>query len=192
MPVAGDPRGRLLVALAFAALVTLTPAPSSAHSRLIRTEPVGGTTVAAGPLAVRLLFDEGVQARFAVVAVTGPSGTRVDRGRPEIAGTTIEQPVDRLGAAGSYLVAYRVLSADGHPVSGQFGFTFSPAKYSPTARPQAGSRPAAGSTRPAAAARSAGAGAAEGHLLHYVGSVVAIVVTLAIVAVERRRSRRRA
>lgn len=177
------PLGRAAAALALATLAALGPATAAqAHGRLTGTQPAGGTTVAEGPPAVRLLFDEAVQARFAVVAVTGPSGARVDRGGPQVAGTTIDQPVDEMAAPGSYLVAYRVVSADGHPVSGQFRFTYAPGPV----------RPAAGPTAPAAAPRPEDPGAAGGHFLHYVGSILAIVVTLGVVAVERLRSRRRA
>lgn len=182
------PLGRATAAVALATLGALAPATAAcAHSRLTGTQPAGGTTVAAEPSAVRLLFDEAVSSRFAVVAVTGPSGARVDRGAPQvIAGTTIDQPVDELAAPGSYLVAYRVVSADGHPVSGQFRFSYAPTT---AAEPV---RPAAGSTRTGAAPPPEDPGVAGGHLLHYVGSILAIVVTLGVVGVERLRSRRRA
>ena len=44
----------------------------------------------------------------------------------EIANAGTHLTIDATAPAGPYTVAYRVLSADGHPISGSFAFTFTP------------------------------------------------------------------
>jgi len=44
-------------------------------------------------------------------------------GDPAVEGSTVSVAVDGLGPVGEYTVAFRVTSADGHPVSGTRTFT---------------------------------------------------------------------
>jgi copper transport protein len=111
--------------LALAGLV-LVPAAASAHARLEGTSPERGATVAAEPARVVLRFDEPVEASFGAVRVFDAGGARVDDGRlvrpggdQRVAGAALRRGL----ADGTYTATYRVISADGHPVSG--GFTFS-------------------------------------------------------------------
>ena len=113
----------LFLALAVLALV---PAAASAHARLEGTSPERGTTVAREPTQVVFRFDEPVEAKFGAVRVFDARGGRVDDGRlvrpggdQRQAGTALKRGL----ADGTYTATYRVISADGHPVSG--GFTFS-------------------------------------------------------------------
>jgi hypothetical protein len=73
---------------------------------------------------VRLVFDENMREPAAVV-VTGPSGMRVDHGRAQVVDDTASVRVDVM-TAGRYTVAFRVVSADGHPVAAQTGFRYVP------------------------------------------------------------------
>src|SRR5690606_20404665 len=57
------------------------------------------------------------------VAVTGPDGESVVDGEPVVDGTEVEQALTDDLAAGSYDVVWRVTSQDGHPISGELGFT---------------------------------------------------------------------
>jgi methionine-rich copper-binding protein CopC len=101
--------------------------PASAHAALIGETPRDGTTVTTAPSTATLRFDENVRMPSKVI-VTGPAG-RVDHGATSVVDNQIEAavtitatPVD----VGEYTIAYRVVSADGHPVSGQTHFTFAP------------------------------------------------------------------
>ena len=105
-------------------LAALGAAPASAHAHLVRATPGDGATVTTAPTRVRLVFDENVRTPAALV-VTGPSGTQVEQGPVQVLDNTASVRVHVL-AAGRYTVAFRVVSADGHPVSAQTSFRFTP------------------------------------------------------------------
>ena len=105
-------------------LVGLAATPASAHAHLVRAVPGDGATVTSAPARVRLVFDENVRTPAALV-VTGPSGMRVDHGRVQVLDNTASVRVEVM-TAGRYTVAFRVVSADGHPVSAQSSFRYAP------------------------------------------------------------------
>jgi copper transport protein len=113
------------VALALVALA-LVPVGASAHARLDGTLPQRGATVPTEPHQVSLRFDEPVEATFGAVRVFDARGERVDDGRVVRPGGDQRAVAAGLKEGlgdGTYTATYRVVSADGHPVSG--GFTFS-------------------------------------------------------------------
>lgn len=135
--------GRLAVVLllAIAAAVGLA-GPAAAHNVLISSDPTDGSTLSAAPTTVTLTFDQPVQDFEPVVTVTGPDGQSYQSGSPTVDSTVVTNTVGPLTAAGEYVVAYRVVSADGHPVVGEVKFQFTGAP-TPVASSAAGS-PTAG------------------------------------------------
>lgn len=137
-------RGRglrgLTTLLAGLVLVLLGAGPASAHSGLASTSPGDGAQVEASPAEVVLEFDEPVSTRLSRVQVTGPAGGTWTTGEPQVSGSTVRQPLAALGPAGTYEIAYRVVSADGHPVSGTSTFVLTAAGTGapPPAQPAAG------------------------------------------------------
>lgn len=113
----------LLVALAAAVLAIAGALPASAHASLVRSSPTADSTLTAVPPEVALTFNEEINPQFASVTVRSGS-TTASTGDLEVDGATIYQPIDPEMPAGTYTVAYRVTSADGHPVSGSFDFTY--------------------------------------------------------------------
>ncbi|BCB84910.1 copper resistance CopC/CopD family protein [Phytohabitans suffuscus] len=114
-----------LLALIAGALATLAlpAAPASAHAVLASSNPSGNAVLQAAPVEVVLTFTESVRKVPDRVRVIGPDGKRVDQGDARFDGAVVTIPVEQTGAQGTYLVSYRVISADSHPVSG--GFTYS-------------------------------------------------------------------
>jgi copper resistance protein C len=112
-------------AVVLAALLTLAApaAPASAHDALSGSSPADGTTVDVAPASVDLTFTRPPLAVGAEVRVTGPDGQVVNDGDPVLVDTTVSQPVAPDLPAGQYAVAWRVTSADGHPISGELTFT---------------------------------------------------------------------
>lgn len=120
-----SPRGRLQ-ALAGTVLVlafVLFPArPAAAHAVLLRTDPAPQSTVPSPPEAVRLRFSEPVEVAFGAVRVFDVDGKRVDDGRIGTADGRRELVVPARLAGGTYTVTWRVLSTDGHRITGTFPF----------------------------------------------------------------------
>jgi len=104
------------------------PALASAHAVLLRTSPVASRVLNASPPLVALTYSEPVEPRFAVVSVTDASGSPQTSGRPARSATNpneLEVPLKHL-SEGWYLVYWRVISEDGHPVRGAFTFAVGP------------------------------------------------------------------
>ena len=95
---------------------------AQAHDVLIRTDPVAGSVVSP-PSRVELTFDQQALKIGTRVQVSGPGGTVVVAGPVQVVGSYVTQPLPAGLASGAYRVLWRVTSADGHPVSGAFGFT---------------------------------------------------------------------
>jgi copper transport protein len=110
------------VAVAVVAALTAA-ATASAHATLVSSTPANDEVLRRSPAQVVLRFNEPVETAFGSVRVYDGAARRVDDG-----GTTRPQPREvavriRSGLPrGTYTVAWRVVSADSHPVSGAFVF----------------------------------------------------------------------
>ncbi|MGR7025741.1 copper resistance CopC/CopD family protein [Geodermatophilus sp. URMC 62] len=103
-------------------LGVVTAGPAAAHAELASTDPGEGARLDAAPGAVTLRFSEGVSLGAGYARVLGEDGERVDTGAPSVDGDTVTVPLrDGLPDA-SYVVTYRIVSADSHPVSGAYAF----------------------------------------------------------------------
>ena len=112
----------VLVLLTLAVGVGLA-GPASAHNVLISSDPTDGATLQTAPTTVRLTFDQPVQNFQPVITVVGPDGQHYESGSPQVDSTVVSAGVNPLPAAGAYTIAYRVVSADGHPVQGEITFS---------------------------------------------------------------------
>jgi methionine-rich copper-binding protein CopC len=115
---------RVLAVAAMTVAVLLGGAGTAlAHNVLINSDPPNAARVDVGPGRVRLTFDQPVREGYNTLNVLGPGGTYWTDGSVRVDGSTVTAPVRELGPAGTYTAAYRILSNDGHPVSGQVTFT---------------------------------------------------------------------
>jgi copper transport protein len=99
---------------------------ASAHAVLDSTTPAAGSVLPALPNEITLTFGEAVVLPAGAVRVFGPDGVEVDDGRAGHvvgSGSTVRVGLRPARAEGSYTVAWRVVSADTHPVSGAFTFS---------------------------------------------------------------------
>jgi methionine-rich copper-binding protein CopC len=115
-------------------VIASTPISAWAHSRLLHTSPADGATITEPAAAVVLTFNEMVSKRFTTVVVTGPDDAADSRGGVQVVDTAVTQPIYALHS-GAYHVAWRAVSADGHPVQGEFRFTVALSGKEPTAVP---------------------------------------------------------
>ena len=156
----------------------LPATPASAHAHLVRAVPGDGATVTTAPARVRLVFDENVRTPAAVV-VTGPSGTRVDHGQVQVLDNTASVRVDVM-TAGRYTVAFRVVSADGHPVSAQTSFRFAPGGSAQPGMAQSGTT----ARHAGHEAAAAGGGFSRGRVIGIVAGA-GLLAGLALLTVRR-------
>jgi hypothetical protein len=121
---------RLTAAVAAVALGVLAGAaavgsPAAAHTALVSSSPANGATLTTPPRTVRLVFSGAPASGTPVdVAVTLAGQEVPPDGSVRVDGSTLVIPVN-LPGSGTYTVAYRVVSADGHPVQGTVAFTVS-------------------------------------------------------------------
>ena len=108
--------------LALAAVVLGAPA-AQAHNALQSTDPAEGSTVPVMPETVTLTFNEPALFVGTEIMVHTADETMVNIGPPVLVDNTVSQAVTGELPAGEYTVIYRVTSADGHPIEGQFRFT---------------------------------------------------------------------
>jgi copper transport protein len=99
--------------------------PAFAHAQLQSTEPASGSVLATSPGVVVLHFGEDVEVQFGAVRVFDANSRRVDTGNayhPHGDGHAVAVNVPTNLGPGGYVVTWRVISADSHPVHGAFTF----------------------------------------------------------------------
>ncbi|WP_144127056.1 copper resistance CopC/CopD family protein [Catellatospora sichuanensis] len=123
-----DPRSRrirttaLLVLVFVSALLLGFPQPANAHAHLVSTNPAEGAVLQTAPDRILFTFDEPVRAIPGGVQVYGPQGEPVEA-NPTVTGTELRVvPSARLGD-GTTVITWRVVSDDGHPISGSLTFS---------------------------------------------------------------------
>ena len=119
----------LLSAVLLACSWFLAP-PARAHNAVIESVPAPDSVVEQSPLTIRITTNDqlldlgGVGGGFGI-AVQDAAGLYYGDGCVEIGTYSLSATV-ALGEAGVYSVIYRYVSADGHSLSDQYSFTFSP------------------------------------------------------------------
>jgi methionine-rich copper-binding protein CopC len=123
-----------ITALAGAA-VLLAAAPAWAHSEIVASTPEAGETLTALPdafsvTASETLLDLGDQGVFAL-QIRDAAGEYYGDGCVQVVDDTMSaEPA--LGDSGDYTMIWQVVSADGHPISGEIPFTWeAPADFEP-------------------------------------------------------------
>lgn len=147
-PHAARIAGAVLGLAALIAAMVFTATPASAHARLEVTSPKDGSSLTATPPEVMLRFNESIQKDLSQVTVTSGSTDATD-GKLQVDGNSVYQPLKTSLKPGSYKIVYKVVSSDGHPVSGTFTFSYDP----PEGDSGAGADPSA--TTPSATSGSA-------------------------------------
>jgi copper transport protein len=108
---------------AIAMLVSIPASPAGAHAELVSTEPASGDVLERAPEQVVLQFTEGVQVGDDAVEVFVSNGDQIDVSDPATSegGAVVAVDLPSLDD-GAYVVAWRVTSADSHPIHGAFTF----------------------------------------------------------------------
>ena len=101
-----------------------TASPAFAHAGLVSTTPVDGAVLDAAPAVVTFVFNEELLASAVNVSITNEAGAVVAKDIAESAGTEVTVPWPADLADGTYVVSYRVVSNDGHPITGDLSLTY--------------------------------------------------------------------
>jgi methionine-rich copper-binding protein CopC len=116
--------GRAVAAVVLLVGVTAVgaTAPAAAHSSQIGSSPATDATVASVPREVSVEFDTPLlDVGAAMVVRTGERTVSVDA--PTVNRRSISIALQPDAPAGDYIVAYRVVSEDGHTIESTFAFT---------------------------------------------------------------------
>ena len=110
-------------------LLTFTQQPAAiAHTKLLIANPDIASQIDSWPTSITLEFDEELQnlgdekANF--VVVNNAVGDQVSESDEQISGNTITVTLSANEVKGPVLVFYHVVSGDGHPVEGEYKFTY--------------------------------------------------------------------
>lgn len=125
----------ILVGLVTAVALLLGASTASAHDTVIGTAPGDGETLTTAPTQVTVETSAVPQSIGSRMVITASDGTVLFDGEPTIADrvASVELPAV---ANDSYQVAWRLVSSDGHPIDGTFGFVVDdPAAVAPTEDP---------------------------------------------------------
>jgi len=117
-----------LVAAAVAGGLVL-PSVASAHAYLVKTVPAASVVLNAPPPNIQLTYDEAVEPRFAIISVTDVDGHQETTGpvhRSPSDPDTLVVPLRPNLPEGWYLIYWRAISVDGHPVNGFFTYAVGP------------------------------------------------------------------
>jgi copper transport protein len=129
-------RNPLVVAIAALGVWLGLPGAASAHAYLVKTVPAASVILEAPPQNIQLTYDEAVEPRLAIISVTDAGGHQETTGpvhRSPADPDTLVVPLRSHLPEGWYLIFWRAISVDGHPVEGAFTYAVGP---SPGPAPQ--------------------------------------------------------
>ncbi|WP_396641562.1 copper resistance protein CopC [Microbacterium sp.] len=143
--------GLAVLLVALCAFFIAAPSAAFAHDELIGSTPDDGEIIETGPSEIDLRFSanplEGDGATE--VLVIDPSGAEVQQGDPILDRNGVIQELSGADERGTYTVVWRIVSSDGHPISGELTFsvgeTSVPADIPTTTDADAGDATGAGS-----------------------------------------------
>lgn len=123
------------------------------HTTLHSVTPADGALLSDSPTELVLVFTEPVTATLAQLSLTR-AGAEVAIAKPQVTGTTVRATISEALTPMNYRIAFRIVSTDGHPVSGESRFTV-------LGVPVASVPPAAPTSGEASAAPAAASGGSE-------------------------------
>ncbi len=145
----------LAVTTATVFVLSVTMAPTaSAHADLQVSTPEDGESLQIAPEEIRLTFSEELFEELVEISILDADGdlySTIEVEQTPPPGTDVIFPWPTQAPPGEYSIAYRVVSADGHPVTGTISFSYAataPEPSTPEPAPS-DSTPSAESSTPA-------------------------------------------
>jgi methionine-rich copper-binding protein CopC len=154
-------------------LVLVGTGTASAHADFVSSDPADGAILSTPPAQMTLTFSEDLLSGANTVAITDKTGAVIVSEAVEPQGPTVVVPWPAAADGGTYRVAYRVVSADGHPISGSVEITVGRSSPEPMPSATEASEPESGLV-------------ANAFVVAIVGVVIVLIVAVIIVMVRRR------
>lgn len=113
-----------VIALLLACLLGFAgAAPAQAHDQLIQSSPAPEAALDASPTDITLSYSANIMDIGPMIVLQDAAGQDWATGEPIIDGTTVTSTIDDALPDGSYAINWRVVSSDGHPITGTIPFT---------------------------------------------------------------------
>lgn len=113
-----------LAALLALCLTLFAGVPAAqAHDELLESDPAQGATLDQAPDRITLIYSGNITELGNEVRVTDSHGQTVSTGEVTVDGTRVTQRITPDAGDETYTVSWRVVSSDGHPIDGTYGFT---------------------------------------------------------------------
>ncbi|WIJ26965.1 copper resistance CopC/CopD family protein [Devosia sp. RR2S18] len=118
------------IAAALLVLAISGSSPVQAHATLISTSPLDGAVLETAPYELILSFNEPVSPILA--RLVSPNGTITDLDNVRATASDLVISLPPAEGEGSFVLSWRAVSDDGHPISGISAFTVGAAPAAPT------------------------------------------------------------
>ncbi len=198
------PRRSLVITLATlllgAGLTLAVTTPAQAHDELVSSYPEANSTIPGSPAEITLSFSGELIAgmQSAVVEVIAPDGQNIATDAPSEDDTSVTQHLTPDPPAGLFTVRWKVVSSDGHPISGEYAYTVEPidaVSSSPAATASTAPQPPALATTESSAdngseGETSGGGDAFPILAALAGVIIVGGTLVVVLMVGRERHRR--
>ncbi|MFF5217567.1 copper resistance protein CopC [Micromonospora sp. NPDC000442] len=188
-----------VLGVAFGVSLLMPAVPAAAHNQLTGSSPRAGARVAEAPDRVELRFLARLDEATTKVTITGPDNVDAAGGQPRFSGNRVSVPFAP-GAAGLYIVGYRLVSADGHPITGEVRFTLTtntpadpspePTAVDPTTSGTPGTTPAPATPEAATPVPRSDESTGGGWWWAAVAALPLLAILVAARLIRRRASRR--
>ncbi len=184
-------RTRIFVAgvVVASAVVLATAVPAAAHDELLQSSPAVGEVMTAAPEVVSLSFADEVLAMGAAVIVVDQSGHDWVAAEPVLDEATVTAELEPGMPDAGYELRWRVVSSDGHPISGVVPFTIGDGEPL-TRTPEPAAAGGADTTIAEAQSQSTqeNQGALRGLLIGVAGAGIAVAVLFLVSFLRRRKA----
>jgi methionine-rich copper-binding protein CopC len=151
---------------------------ASGHSQLVSSDPVDGSVLSTPPTQVVLTFNEVLLEEAVDVAIANGAGEAVSGAVATAVGAIVTIPWPADLPPDNYSVSYRIVSDDGHPITGSIGFSYTSASRSPSVVTSEATPEASSPSEPA-----------PGFPIGLVGLILALAATITVIILARRARR---
>ena len=107
---------------AWAVLAISGATPALAHATVVGSDPAESSRLQSPPSKVTMTFSEDVSLGAGYLKVVDSKSNIVSNGEAKVQGRNVTVPLKSGLGDGSYIVSYRITSADSHPIGGAYAF----------------------------------------------------------------------